>query len=115
MKFWQGLQNRQKSREDDLRRELSADLELEAEERRDAGVSSEEARYAAQRALGNRTQVEEEIRDLCVWTWFENLGQDIRYAFWPWPDSSSCWLSLRDTCPPAGPPKSIPSPRCDTN
>jgi predicted permease len=64
-----------------MRRELSADLELEAEERRDAGVASEEASYAAQRALGNRIQVEEEIRDLWVWTWFESLGHDIRYAF----------------------------------
>jgi predicted permease len=81
MKFWRTWHNRQQAREDDMRRELSADLELEAEERRDAGVSSEEARYAAKRALGNRIQVEEEIRDLWVWTWFENLGQDMRYAF----------------------------------
>jgi hypothetical protein len=81
MKFWRSWQSRQQAREEDMRKELSADLELEAEERREAGVSAEEARYAAQRALGNRNVVEEEIRDLWAWTWFEHLGQDIRYAF----------------------------------
>ena len=81
MKLWHRLQSREEAREADLRKELSADLELEAEEQREAGVSAEEARYAAQRALGNRTVVEEEIRDLWAWTWFENLGQDIRCAF----------------------------------
>ena len=78
--FWQTWSNRQQAREDDMRKELSADLELEAEEQCEAGVSAEEARYAAQRALGNRTLVEQEIRDMWAWTWFENFGQDIRYA-----------------------------------
>jgi len=81
MNLWHRWQSRQQAREEDMRKELSADLELEAEEQRAAGVSAEEARYAAQRALGNRTVVEEEIRDLWAWTWFEHLGQDIRYSF----------------------------------
>ena len=81
MKFWRSWADRQQAREDDMRRELGTHLDLEAEEQRDAGASAEEARYAAQRALGNRTQLEQEIRDLWVWTWLENLGQDVRYAF----------------------------------
>jgi len=81
MKFWSGWRNHQQAREDDMQKELSTHLELEEEEQREAGASKDEARYAAQRALGNRTLVEQEIRDMWVWTWFENLGQDIRYAF----------------------------------
>ncbi len=44
-------------------------------------MAAEEAGYAAQRAFGNRTLVEEEIREMWAWTWFEQLGQDIGYAF----------------------------------
>jgi hypothetical protein len=67
MKLWNRWQDRQQVREADMRKELSADLELEAEEQRDAGVSAEEARYAAK------------------------------------------------TFPRAGPPRSIPLPRCTAN
>jgi putative ABC transport system permease protein len=81
MKLWRDWRNQQQAREDDMRKELSAHLELEAEELREAGVSADEARYAAQRALGNQTLVEEEIRDMWAWTWFQQLGQDIRHAF----------------------------------
>ncbi|HEX7362698.1 MAG TPA: permease prefix domain 1-containing protein [Bryobacteraceae bacterium] len=44
---------RRKSRDDDLDRELRSHLDLEAEEQQESGVSPEEARYAAKRALGN--------------------------------------------------------------
>ncbi|HEY4900553.1 MAG TPA: permease prefix domain 1-containing protein [Terriglobales bacterium] len=43
---------RGQTREEDLARELQADLELEAEEQKDAGVPLEEASYRALRALG---------------------------------------------------------------
>jgi len=81
MKLWDSWRNRQQAREDDMRKELSVHLELEAEESREAGFSAEEARYAAQRALGNQIVVEEDIREMWAWTWFENLGQDIRFGF----------------------------------
>ena len=45
---------RRKRREDDLARELRTHLDLEAEEQQRAGVASEDARYAAIRAFGNR-------------------------------------------------------------
>ena len=48
MRWW-----RRKQREQDLERELRADLDLEAAEQRDDGLSEAEARYVAQRALGN--------------------------------------------------------------
>jgi len=81
MNVWRNWRDKQQSREADLQRELRADLELEAEEQREAGVAAEEAGYAAQRAFGNRTLVEEEIREMWAWTWFKQLGQDIGYAF----------------------------------
>src|SRR5690242_19650716 len=52
---------RSKQREQDLIRELSTHLEAEAAEQRERGVSPEEARYAAQRAFGNRALVKEEL------------------------------------------------------
>ena len=42
---------RRKNREQDLDRELRAHLELEAEERQDAGLTPEDAHYAARRAF----------------------------------------------------------------
>ena len=55
---------RQRQREQDLERELRADLELEAAEQQQSGLSAEEALYAAQRALGNTTLVKEQIREM---------------------------------------------------
>ena len=50
-------------RDDDLERELRADLELEEEEQRERGLSPEEAHFAALRAFGNPTTVREQIRE----------------------------------------------------
>src|SRR3954469_3885804 len=64
----------------DLERELQSDLELEEEEQRDRGVSSEEARYAALRALGNPTLIREETRSVWSWNWLESFVQDLQYG-----------------------------------
>ena len=50
---------RRKQRELDLERELGSDLELEADEQREKGLSPEEARLAARRALGNTSLLKE--------------------------------------------------------
>lgn len=71
---------RRKERERDLERELRSDLELEAAEQRDNGLSAEEARYAAQRAFGNTTVVKEEVREMWGWSSLEQIKQDLRYA-----------------------------------
>jgi len=78
--LWTRWQDKRRTREDDLERELRADLDLEAEERQATGVPPEEARYAAQRDFGNITQVQEEIRELWAWTWIEQFFEDARYA-----------------------------------
>src|SRR5712692_6054298 len=74
--FWR----RRESREQDLERELRSDLELEAAEQEEKGLSAEEAPYAAQRAFGNTTFVKEEVREMWGWTRWAIIVQDVRYA-----------------------------------
>jgi putative ABC transport system permease protein len=69
-----------RSREDDLSRELSAHLDLEAEELREAGRDPNDARYAARRAFGNITSTKEDVRTAWGWTSIEQLAQDLRYT-----------------------------------
>ncbi|MGA8026394.1 MAG: ABC transporter permease [Bryobacteraceae bacterium] len=69
-----------KEREQDLEREMRADLDLEAAEQEQNGLSPEQARYAARRAFGNTTLVKEELREMWGWSWFERFGQDLRYG-----------------------------------
>src|SRR2546428_4611922 len=69
-----------KSREDDLDRELRSHLDLEAEEQEERGLSSEEARYAARRALGNTTLIKEDVHAMSCWARLESAWADLRYA-----------------------------------
>jgi len=69
-----------RDREQDLERELRSDLELEANERREQGLSPEEARHAAQRALGNTTYLAEETREMWGWSSVERFAQDVRLS-----------------------------------
>lgn len=75
--FWR----KRTSRDDDLDREIRGHLELEAEEQRERGLSPEDARYAAKRALGNATQIKESVRATWGWSCCEHAAQDIRYSF----------------------------------
>ncbi len=72
------LQRRRKEAE--LREELQFHLDAEAEERQEAGLAQEQARWAAHRELGNRTLLQENIRAVWIWTFLEQLMQDVRYA-----------------------------------
>jgi len=76
--WWPWL--RRQAREADLERELRDHLDLEAEEQEEAGLSPKEARYAARRALGNTTQIKEEVRMTWGFQWLETLLQDLRYG-----------------------------------
>jgi putative ABC transport system permease protein len=71
MWFW-------RRKERDLDRELQSHLELEAEEHGAAG--SNEAQFAAQRALGNTTLIKEQTRDMWGWMLVEQFWQDLKYA-----------------------------------
>ena len=69
-----------KQHERDLDREIRADVELEAEEQRAAGLSPEAAHSAALRAFGNTTWVKEETRAMWRSLWFDRLAGDLRYG-----------------------------------
>ena len=66
--------------DDELKREIQAHLEWEAEERVADGMSEADAHYAARRAFGSVTRTQEDVR--AVWTrrWIEEIVQDVRYA-----------------------------------
>ncbi len=72
---------RRRAREEELDRELRNHLELEAEDARESGLTPDEARFAARRALGNVTYTKEEVRSMWSWTRLEILMQDLRYAW----------------------------------
>src|SRR5271163_4253443 len=67
-------------RDADIERELRSDLELEEEEQREQGLSAEEARYAARRALGNPTLIREQAHEAWGSAHFERLWRDVHYA-----------------------------------
>ncbi len=67
-------------RNQDLEREIRSHLELEEEEQRCAGVTRDEAPYAARRAFGNVSLITEVTREMWGWTSLERFWQDMRYA-----------------------------------
>lgn len=73
--FW-----RPKHRDEDLDDEIAYDLALDTEERVRSGLSHEEAERSSRRDFGNAAMVKESMRDAWVWTSFERLLQDARYA-----------------------------------
>jgi len=79
MRWWQSWKGTAK-RDADLERELLSDLELEEEERREGGLSAEEARSAARRAFGNTTLIREQTRAVWSWVWMERLVRDVKYG-----------------------------------
>jgi putative ABC transport system permease protein len=64
----------------ELDEEVRAHLEMEEQENRDAGMSPEEAHYAALRKFGNVTRAEEDSRAAWTWNWLETGWQDVRFA-----------------------------------
>jgi hypothetical protein len=80
MSWWQIIRWRSKNRAEDLERELRSDLELEEEEQREAGISKEEAHYAALRAFGNPALIREQALAVWWWNWLESLARDFRFS-----------------------------------
>jgi predicted permease len=69
-----------RNRDAELQRELEAHLAIEAEEQQDSGLPPEEARYAARRAFGNTTRVQEDVREIWGAIWLERVVRDVKYA-----------------------------------
>ena len=74
-RFWQ-----RQRRDADLQRELSAYLEQEAADRMAAGATPEEARWAAQRKLGNVTRIREDVYEQNSVVTLESLAKDVAHA-----------------------------------
>ena len=66
--------------EHDLEEEMRFHLEMQAEQNQSQGMPTQDARYAAQRQLGNTTLLKETGRQVWAWRWIEELDQDVRYA-----------------------------------
>jgi predicted permease len=71
---------RRKDHERDLEREIRADLELEAAEQQENGLTPQQTRYAARRAFGNTALVIEDVRSMWRWISVERFAHDLRYA-----------------------------------
>jgi predicted permease len=67
-------------KEADLDDEIGFHLSEEAEERAAAGLTPQQARYAAHKDFGNVTLIRETTREVWGWGSAERLIQDLRYA-----------------------------------
>src|SRR5262245_58558801 len=66
--------------EQELDEELRYHLERQIDENIAKGMTPEEARYAALRAMGGVERRKEECRDMRRVRWIEDLIQDLRYG-----------------------------------
>ena len=64
----------------DMSEEMRLHVDLQAERNRAAGMSADEARYAALRQFGNVARVQEQARDGRGWMRLEELLKDMRFA-----------------------------------
>ena len=64
-----------------LEEEMKYHVERQTEDNIAAGMSREEARYAALRAFGNPALVRDQARGAWHGAWLESLVRDVRYAF----------------------------------
>jgi predicted permease len=70
-----------RKRDDDLDEELRAHIELAVEENIKTGMTPQQARTAALRALGGVTQTREDYRMQRGLPFFEQMARDVRFAF----------------------------------
>ncbi len=66
--------------EQEIDEELRFHLAEQIAENVAAGMSAEEARYAARRTIGGAEQIKEECRDMRRINWIVSIAQDLRYA-----------------------------------
>jgi macrolide transport system ATP-binding/permease protein len=86
MSWWNELNylirklNRRRA-EHELEEEIHTHLEMEAQEKIEAGLSPEEARYAARRAFGSAALAKEDSRAMWGFGALEIFWMDLRFAF----------------------------------
>lgn len=79
--FWRRWSLFTRKRSSKLSDEIRQHIDFEIQSGIDAGLSAEEARFAALRKFGNVLHAEEDSRAVWGWLWAERLWQDIRYAY----------------------------------
>src|SRR5688500_12421253 len=67
-------------RDDDLRDELRAHLDMAIRDRIERGEDPRDAEAAARREMGNLSQIQEATRDVWGRRWLEHAAQDVRYG-----------------------------------
>jgi predicted permease len=67
-------------KQENLEQEIDAHLQMSAQDHIDRGASPDEAACIARREFGNVALVESITRDQWVWTWIEDLVQDLRHG-----------------------------------
>ncbi len=67
-------------RKAELDEEVQAHLQMDIQNRKDRGESSEQAHAAAMREFGNIALIEDVTRETWGWVRLERLGQDLKYA-----------------------------------
>ncbi|HET9741905.1 MAG TPA: ABC transporter permease [Terriglobales bacterium] len=72
---------RRKRSADDFSAEIEAHLQLEIDRLQEQGLSYEQARTAAYRAFGNTTRARERFYESNRWIGWDNLCQDVRFAW----------------------------------
>lgn len=68
----------------DFSKEIQAHLAIEAARLRQEGLTADDAMFAARRAFGNVTAVEERFYEADRWSWLDQLRQDVRGCFRLW-------------------------------
>lgn len=69
-----------KRRNEQLSAEIQEHIQVETQQNIGAGMTPQEARYAALRKFGSVVLAREESRELWGWLWLDRLWQDLRYA-----------------------------------
>src|SRR5688500_11392764 len=65
---------------DEIRREVTLHIDMEAEQRQRRGMSPEEARRTTLRDFGGVTRIHDEMHDARGMTFWDSLRQDARFA-----------------------------------
>ena len=66
--------------EQDLEDEMAFHLAMREETQRQAGVPADQARLRARRQFGNVGALKQRTRDVWIWPWLQDAGQDARFA-----------------------------------
>lgn len=77
---WLGQFFARRRRYDELSTSIEEHLAEKIDEMMESGLSREEATYAARRAFGNATRIEERSREVWQWPPIESIGTDVKFA-----------------------------------